>query len=74
MDIKKITKIKNVKIKNTHNDFMYPSQDILEIEFKNGSIKRLDLLSQKDMTDVDYFEVIETIMTKKDIIYEESDD
>ena len=60
-DIIKIELIKNVRIKNTHNNFIFPSQNIMKVYFRNNKIRILDLFSCKDITDIDYFEVVNGI-------------
>ena len=72
-DIIKIELIKNVRIKNTHNNFIFPSQNIMKVYFRNNKIRILDLFSCKDITDIDYFEVVNGISTKTKILFEEID-
>lgn len=73
-DIIKIELIKNVRIKNTHNNFIFPIQNIMKVYFRNNKIRVLDLFSCKDITDIDYFEVVNGISTKTKILFEEDDD
>jgi len=68
-----ITKFDNVQIKNTHNDYLYPPQNILEIDLDDG-YRIIDLFSQKDITDIDYFEIVTTTKTKKKVLFQERDD
>lgn len=63
----------NVRIKNTHNDYLFPEQDILEIDLEDG-FRIIDLFSEKDITDIDYFEVVITKKTKKKVLFKERDD
>lgn len=70
-DIIKITKIDRVKIKNTHNETVFPEQSILKVEFRGGDCRILDLFSSYDITEIDYFEVINTPKTKEKILYKE---
>lgn len=72
MNIIEIAKIKNVRIKNKHNDFIFPTQDILRVSFENGDIRTIDLICEKDITDIDYFEVIESDRTKERILFKDS--
>lgn len=72
-DIIKITKVDNVHIKNNHNNVMFPLQSILLIESRDGSVRTLDLASQRDMTDIDYFEIIKTRKTKEKTIFKEEE-
>lgn len=68
-----IVRFDNVRIKNTHNDFLFPPQSILEIDLEDG-FRLVDLFSQKDMTDVDYFEVVSTPKTRKVVIFKDEDE
>ena len=68
-DIIKIIKRDNINIRNLHNNAVFPSQSILIIEFRNGNKRILDLASQKDMTEVGYFEVMENDKTKDKVIF-----
>lgn len=70
-DIIKITKIDNVKIENTHNDFQYPLQSILKIETREGGSRIIDLMADRDITDIDYLVVKETPKTKEKILFKE---
>ena len=70
-DIIKITKINNVRIENTHNGYLFPSQNILKIEYRDKTYRILDLISQKDITDIDYFKVVNTDKTKEKTLFKE---
>ena len=70
-DIIKITKIENIKIKNTHNDFEYPLQSILKVETREGGSRIIDLMADRDITDIDYLVVKETPKTKEKILFKE---
>ena len=72
MNIIEITKIKNVRIKNKHNGIIFPTQDILRVSFQNGDIRMIDLICEKDITDIDYFEIIESDKTKEKIYFKDS--
>ena len=72
-DIVKISLIKNVCVRNTHNNIVFPKQDVLKIRFRNGEIRTLDLFSNKDMTEVDYFKIVETPKTKEKLIFFDKD-
>lgn len=74
-DIVRITLVRNVHIKNTHDNHLFPLQDIIEIENRGGYVRILDLIADKDITDITYFEVCESEKTKrKDIFVEYNDD
>lgn len=73
-DIIKITKIDNIRIRNTHNDYVFPLQSILKVETREGGIRILDLFSERDITSIDYFVVEETPKTKEHILFKEYED
>lgn len=73
-DIIKISLIKNVKIQNIHNDHLFPLQNVLKVFFRSGEIRTLDLFSNKDFTEVDYFKIVDTPRTKEKIIFLEKED
>ncbi len=72
-DIVKISKLNYVQIKNTHNEFLYPLQSVLIIEYRNKRQSIIDLVANKDITNIDYFEVIKTSKTKEKILFEEQE-
>ena len=73
-DIIRITKTDFVQVENTHNGFMFPVQNILEIEYRDGGVRVLDLMAQRDITDISYLVVHESSKTKKKDLFRESDD
>ena len=73
-DIIRLTKINNVRILNKHNGYLFPYQNILEIEFRNGKKRVLDLISERDITEIDYFEVVKTNKTKEVNLFKEYED
>jgi hypothetical protein len=70
-DIVKIELIKGVRVQNTHNGFVFPKQNIMKIYFRGGEIRTLDLFSNRDITDIDYFKVINGITTKTKVLFKE---
>ena len=70
-NIIKITKLKNVKIQNTHDDYLFPYQDVIIVEYANKKERTIDLIANKDITDIDYYKVVKTDRTKESIIFEE---
>jgi len=72
-DIIRISKIDNIQVENTHNGFMFPVQNILEIEFRGGDVRILDLMADRDITDIDYLIVHETPKTKRKDLFKEID-
>lgn len=73
-DIIRITKTSNVRVENTHNGFMFPAQNILEIEYRNGEVRVLDLMAERDITNIDYLLVHDTSNTKRKELFKENDD
>ena len=73
-DIIRITRIRNVQIENTHSGLLFPVQDILEIEDRGGATRVLDLIAERDITEIDYFVVHETDKTKKKNLFTEYDE
>ena len=71
MKIIKIEYVDNVRYKNLHNNMIFPMQNILRIYFDNNTMRVIDLFSEKDTTDIDYFEVLETNRTKVRVIMED---
>ena len=71
MNIVKIEYVKNVRIMNLHNDMVFPLQNILKIHFEDGSFRVIDLFSEKDMTNIDYYKVLETPRTKYKTLMED---
>lgn len=73
MKIIRIAKKRNIRVKNTHNGVLFPKQDIIVIEFENSSKRIIDLMSEKDITDIDYLQVVESPKTKEINIFKDSD-
>jgi hypothetical protein len=72
-DIIEIIKIDNVRVENTHNGVSYPPQSILKVIYRDNTYRILDLVSQKDITDIDYFKINETDKTKTKTLFIELD-
>ena len=74
-DIIRITKINNVQLENIHNGFVFPMQNVLEVENREGAIRILDLIADRDITDIEYFIVHETSKTtRKNLFIEYKDE
>ena len=74
-DIVRITKVNNIQIENTHNGLLFPMQNVLEIETRGGDTRVLDLMADRDITEINYFIVHETNKTsRKDLFNEFKDD
>lgn len=68
-DIIKIELLRDARVQNMHNGFVFPKQYIMKIYYRNNSIRILDLFSKRDITNIDYFKVLEGTKTK--VIFEE---
>lgn len=68
-DIIKIELLRDARVQNMHNGFIFPKQYIMKIYYRNNSIRILDLFSKRDITNIDYFKVLEGTKTK--VIFEE---
>ena len=74
MNIIKISKIDNVNVENIHNGYLFPSQSIIEVEFEDGSKRTLDLIANRDITDIDYFLVKKSYKSNEKIIFQQNSD
>lgn len=72
MNIIEIKRVCDVRVKNKHNGVVFPLQDILKISFENGSNRIIDLICEKDITDIDYFQVVESDKTRELILFKDS--
>ncbi len=70
-DIVKITKVNNIRVQNKHNGYIFPYQSILEIEYRDKTKRILDLICDRDITEIDYFEIVKTNKTKEVILFKE---
>lgn len=73
MNIIEIAIKKNVNIVNLHNEVIYPKQSILVVSFENGTERIIDLMSEKDITEIDYFKVVESDKVKKRLLFKDND-
>ena len=65
----KITKIKNINIKNNHNGVIFKPSNILKIYFESGEVHIIDLYADADITGLDYIDVIYPDKYKEKIIF-----
>ena len=72
-DIIKVELVKGIRVHNTHNNFVFPKQNIMKVYFRNNETKTLDLFSEKDITNIDYFKILEDKKTKTKILFEEKE-
>lgn len=72
MNIIEIKRVCDIRIKNKHNGVVFPLQDILKISYENGKNRVLDLFSEKDITDIDYFEIVESDKTSEIVYFKDT--
>ena len=68
-DIIKIELIKGIRVQNTHNNYVFPKQNIMKVHFRNNDVKILDLFSERDITNIDYFKILEDEKTKRKTLF-----
>lgn len=68
-DIIKITKYKNCVIENTFEKVKFYRQNILKVDFRDKESRFIDLISNFDITEIDYLEIIK--FGKGKILFEE---
>lgn len=68
-DIIKIELVKGVRIQNLHNGFIFPKQNVIKVYYRNNNVRVLDLFSRIDITDIDYFKVLDSTEIK--VLFEE---
>ena len=73
-DIIRITKVNNVRVENLHDGFLFPRQDVLEIENRGGDVRILSLTSERDITNIDYLKVRETDKTSRRDLFKEDNE
>lgn len=71
MEIIKIELVKNVNVKNILDDYVYPLQNIIKVYFKNGESRTIDLVCNKDITNVNKLVVVYNDFTKIKVLFEE---
>lgn len=75
MKIIEIKLITHTKIKDYHhNDLSMFETDILEIMFEDRSVRKISLFMDKDITDVDYCEVVKMKRSKEKVIMHDIDE
>ena len=69
-----IVKITNMKLIDHHKpDLKSALRDVIFITLANGEIKRLDLSSDSDVTNIDYLEYEKTWQSRKIILFKHWD-
>ena len=66
-EIVKIDIVRGARVQNLHNGFTFPKQNVMKVYFRDGSYRVLDLFSKLDITDIDYFRVIEDNVKVKNV-------
>ena len=66
-EIVKIDIVRGARVQNLHNGFTFPRQNVMKVYFRDGSYRVLDLFSKIDITDIDYFKVIEDNVKVKNV-------
>ena len=66
-EIVKIDIVRGARVQNLHNGFTFPRQNVMKVYFRDGSYRVLDLFSKLDITDIDYFRVIEDNVKVKNV-------
>lgn len=67
--IVKITKVKNVNMKNKHRNYIYNPSSILKVYLESGEVHVIDLEAEADITGVDYMEVLYPKKYKEKVIF-----
>ncbi len=68
--IMSIIKITNMKLIDRHKpDLRSKPRDVIFITLANGEVKRLDLFSDSDFTNIDYWEYEKTWYSRKIILF-----
>lgn len=68
-DIIKIARYKNCAILNKNEDIKFYRQNILKIDFRNKKSRYIDLISNFDITDIDYLDIVE--FGKEKVLFKE---
>lgn len=71
-DIIKIVKIKGVRVKNMTNGHVFMKRDIIRVDYRNGEHRFINMLANRDMTEIPYFELMYPKKIKEKVIFEES--
>lgn len=57
--------LKNVYIRNLHNNCLFPRKELFLIKLSGGETRIIDWLSKHDIGSVDYYEIVKTSKTKE---------
>ena len=68
--ITEIIEVLHLSILNKHNNLMFSNQKLWYIKIDNN-IRIIDLLANKDITDIDYLKIIPTHKTTYKIIFKD---
>lgn len=72
-DIIKISKIKNVRVKNMHNGYVSRAFNIIQVEYRDGEKRIIDVKSRRDLTDIGYYAFMFPEKIKESVIFQEED-
>lgn len=68
-NIVKMTLISNAVIRNIHSNNTFKFNNVMIIEYLDNSKRVLDLVSNRDMTDVDYLKVEKGKLTTEKVLF-----
>lgn len=71
-DIIKIVKIKGVKVRHKINKHEFMKRNIIRVDYRNGEHRFINMLAKRDMTDIDYFDIVYPKKIKEKVIFEEA--
>ena len=57
--------LKNVYIRNLHNNYLFPRKELFLIKLSGGETRIIDWMSEHDIGSVDYYEIVKTSKTKE---------
>ena len=73
-DIVNIKFIRGLSVKNLHNNVVFPPRIYLEVNYRDGLRKYLDLVTQRDITSIDYYEMVKRDNYKEKTIFQEKEE
>lgn len=57
--------LKNVYLRNLHNNYLFPRKELFLIKLSGGETRVIDWQSEHDIGSVDYYEIVKTSKTKE---------
>ena len=74
MDVVLVVKVTKMELIDSHKlDLSSPLRDVIFITYSNGVTERLDLFSEMDTTNIDYWDYKKTKKSKEIIIFKQYD-